>query len=456
MSLPKLFISKIEAKLGDEAPEFFAALQEKPPISIRINPRKGAGLFPDDEVVPWCKFGRYFKERPSYVFDPLYHAGAYYAQEASSMLFANAIDFSKDMKVLDLCAAPGGKSSLLLSMMTEGSLLVSNELVGKRNSILQENLIKWGYPNVVITKNRADEFSGFEGFFDVVLVDAPCSGEGMFRKDEEAITQWSEGLVQQCTAIQDDILGSAIRLVKQGGLLIYSTCTFEEAENENHLRDLYSENGSYLEPQDIDILPGWGMKTVSVEVDDKIQKGYYCFPHKVKGEGLFVSAMRVLKNRSSNSGKTNKAPLRKATAKELESIAPFVDLNEKYSVFINDERVQIFPSSMEKDILNFLAKMEIRKAGIFAGILQRDVFIPEHDLAMSGLSNKEIPTVELTHRHALEYQQRQTMPPVPDLKKGWFLYTYNDLPIGWAKNIGNRINNHYPAEWRIRKALEKE
>ena len=193
-----------------------------------------------------------------------------------------------------------------------------------------------------------------------------------------------------------------------------------------------------------------------IEVDDKIQKGYYCFPHKVKGEGLFVSAMRVLKNRSSNSGKTNKAPLRKATAKELESIAPFVDLNEKYSVFINDERVQIFPSSMEKDILNFLAKMEIRKAGIFAGILQRDVFIPEHDLAMSGLANKEIPTVELTHRHALEYQQRQTMPPVLELKKGWFLYTYNNLPIGWAKNIGNRINNHYPAEWRIRKTLEKE
>ncbi len=456
MSLPKIFISKIEARLGEEAPAFFNALNNKVPVSIRINPRKGKHLFSDEEPVPWCEYGKYLKERPAFVFDPLYHAGAYYAQEASSMFFANVIDFSKDLKVLDLCAAPGGKSSLLLSFLSKGSLLVSNEMVGKRNSILQENLIKWGYPNLIITKNKAEDFSGLIGFFDVILVDAPCSGEGMFRKDQDAIAQWSEGLVAQCSAIQEHILEQAIPLLAPDGILVYSTCTFEADENENHFQKLYQSHGDALMPLEISSAADWGMTEIEVIEDDKIQKGYYCFPHKVKGEGLFVAALRSQFNSNVYHGKPAKTSLRKPNASELEIINQFIGEAISFNIYIDHEQVYLLPKHLEVDMLFLRSKLEIKKLGIQAGVLIRGVFIPDHDLAMSGLYDLSIPCVALDQRKALEYQQRQAMPPVEGLAKGWFLYTYQGVALGWAKNIGNRINNHYPAEWRIRKTLEKD
>jgi 16S rRNA C967 or C1407 C5-methylase (RsmB/RsmF family)/NOL1/NOP2/fmu family ribosome biogenesis protein len=454
MNLPKLFTERITSKLGIEAPAFFEALKDKPEVSIRLNPKKGLHLFPEAEQVPWCEYGRYLAVRPSFVFDPLYHAGAYYAQEASSMLFANAIDFSKDIKVLDLCAAPGGKSSLILSQLSPDSLLVSNELVGKRNSILCENLIKWGYPNLIITKNRAEDFLEFQGFFDVVLVDAPCSGEGMFRKDEEAIMQWNEGLVQQCSRIQENILDSAIKLVAPGGLLIYSTCTFEEAENENNISRLYEDYAHKIEPVSIPIKPEWGLKEVSIPLNEnEIQPAYYCFPHLVKGEGLFVAAIRVTDNKTSNYSRPSKNLLSKPATKELAFVKPYIDEVDGIGIYTYEDKIVLFPQSLEREVNALLFRINIRQVGVTAGVLLRDVFLPDHSLALSGMVNRSIPYIELELQQALEYMKREPGTPQARLPKGWFLYTYQNLPIGWAKNIGNRINNHYPSEWRIRKAL---
>lgn len=454
MILPKSFENRIKEKLGDESEAFIEALQEKAPVSIRINPRKGNDLFEDAEQIPWCKFGKYLAKRPAFVWDPLYHSGAYYAQEASSMLFANAIDFSKDIKALDMCAAPGGKSSLMLSFMSTNSLLVSNEMVGKRASILYENLVKWGAPNVVITNNKSEDFGALEGYFDVVLVDAPCSGEGMFRKDPAVIGEWSEGMVEQCCFMQKEILETAVNLVAPDGLLIYSTCTFEERENENNLQWLYREFGHKLEPAELPVQPEWGITTVDVKVEgrNEPQKGYYCFPHKVKGEGLFISVFRIRENKQPRVKGAKGRVLRRLSAKEKEIVARYTNTEaEGIAYFAYNETVIAIPEKQEENISIIISKVRIKKAGTIVGIFVKNDFVPDHDLVMSNLFSDKIPQVELTLEQALDYQQKKPVNVSQDIPKGWLIFTYKGRGIGWAKNLGNRINNHYPSEWRIRK-----
>jgi 16S rRNA C967 or C1407 C5-methylase (RsmB/RsmF family)/NOL1/NOP2/fmu family ribosome biogenesis protein len=455
MNLPKRFSAGLTEKIGEqEFKAFENALDQTPPVSIRINPAKGKDLFPDEEGVPWCSFGRYLKKRPAFVWDPLYHAGAYYAQDASSMFFANAIDFSQDLKVLDLCAAPGGKSSLLLSNLSPNSLLVSNELVGKRAAILYENLVKWGGTNNVITNNRATDFESFKGYFDVVMIDAPCSGEGMFRKDREAVEQWSEGLVNQCSMVQKEILTSAIDLVKEGGLLIYSTCTYENRENEDNIKWLYQNYGRKLEPADVSIANNWGIEKVEIATfNGEVQNGYYCFPHRLKGEGQFIAAMRVVqapefKYNGKGLGKTMR-PLSKS---ESAAVSKFVKHDEVNTLFSrNGDMIFAAPESLAKNMSLFIDKMYIKKAGTTVGKLIRDSLIPDHELVMDELASENMPRINLNLEQALDYMQKKNVDVPNDIPNGWIIFTYNGLDIGLAKNLGSRINNHYPAEWRIRK-----
>jgi 16S rRNA C967 or C1407 C5-methylase (RsmB/RsmF family)/NOL1/NOP2/fmu family ribosome biogenesis protein len=452
INLPKHFKEKMREKLGDEYPLFIEAEQQKPGVSIRINPDKGNGLFAEEEQVPWCRYGRYLQKRPAFVWDPLYHAGAYYAQEASSMLFANFIDFSQPLKVLDLCAAPGGKSSLLLSFLSKDSLLVSNEMVGKRASILYENLVKWGCANNIITSNRSSDFKPFQGYFDVVLIDAPCSGEGMFRKDQGAIEQWSEGLVAQCSIVQREILKDAVQLVKPGGLLIYSTCTFEEAENENNLEWLHSEYGDKLEPQELNYDPAWGLKEVTIKLKGgSVQKGYYCFPHRVKGEGLFISAMQVTQNSMSRNLGSNSRTLQLLNKQDTETAIPYLKPDANLKLYKFNDTIHALPASLGADAGLFADRLRIKKIGTAIGQLNKKILIPDHETAMDQLVSDSIPRVNLTKEQALDYMQKKPVTVPEDLKTGWFMFTYEGIDIGWAKNIGNRVNNHYPSEWRIRK-----
>ncbi|MCX6350663.1 MAG: hypothetical protein NTX03_02250 [Bacteroidetes bacterium] len=448
MNYPAAFLKRLNTKLGDEANTLLDALQNTAPVvSIRTHPTKGKDIFKEEEQIPWCEFGHYLPQRPQYVFDPLYHAGAYYSQEASSMIFPNAIDFSKPLKVLDMCAAPGGKSSLIQSFLKPGSLLVSNEIVGKRASILYENLVKWGTPNCIITNNRPKDFLPLKGYFDVVVVDAPCSGGGMFRKDPDVVQTWNEGMVAGCTFLQKEILETAVQLVKDGGLLIYSTCTFETEENEGILKWLFENYPDKLTPATFTPDESWGLTKVEVGT----QAGYYCFPHKVKGEGQFIAAMQV--HGGHNSGKNNKKNFILLNPKEEGIIKPFVETNDAISFYRNENNIVGIPAGLVEDFNLFANLTHIKKAGLEVGELNRDVFIPAHELAMATMASASIPRIDLELETAINYQQKKTLLPAPSTEKGWMIYTYKKCDLGWAKNLGNRINNHYPAEWRIRKEL---
>ncbi|MBR4757561.1 MAG: hypothetical protein IK084_02000 [Bacteroidaceae bacterium] len=280
MQLPADFIALMREHLGDaQAEALFEGLRQPPTVGVRFNPLKTAHLTLNREAlgdpVPWCPDAYYLSEHKAFTFDPLFHAGAYYVQDASSMYLSEILrkflpqEDAQGRVFLDLCAAPGGKSTLLASHLQKGSLLVSNEPIPKRAKVLAENMQKWGYPNTVVTQNYPDSFTHLSRMFDFILTDVPCSGEGMFRKDETAVREWSLDNVRQCAARQRDILRSILPTLKEGGLLVYSTCTFNRFEDEEQVQWLVSEYGLQL-----------------------LEERHF-FPGRDRGEGLY---MAVLKN----------------------------------------------------------------------------------------------------------------------------------------------------------------
>ena len=286
--LPVAFEDSMKLTLGNEWNAFTQALQTTAPTSIRINPFKNhvaAG-----EQVPWSKWGMYLSERPKFTLDPVFHAGAYYVQEASSMFleqaFHQATDLTKKLRVLDVSAAPGGKSTHTLSLLNNESLLVANEVIRSRATILAENIQKWGCSNAIVTNNDPEDFTRLSGFFDVIVVDAPCSGEGLFRKDPNAMKEWSPENVDLCGKRQRRILADVWPALKQDGVLIYSTCTYNRFENEETLQWLREQQDA--ESIELKTETAWGIDHV---VENGIH-GYHFYPHKVKGEGFFLSVIR--------------------------------------------------------------------------------------------------------------------------------------------------------------------
>jgi 16S rRNA C967 or C1407 C5-methylase (RsmB/RsmF family) len=284
--LPDAFVDNILFLYPKEAGYFFEALTLAPQTSIRLNKSKKVVAFKDAKSVPWCNLGSTLADRPAFTEDPLWHAGAYYVQESSSM-FLNALvqAIVKDMPepiVLDLCAAPGGKTTTLLDALPDSALVVANEIIKSRVNVLQENLIKWGKPNVVIANNDPKHFQKLPAFFDIILVDAPCSGEGLWRRDEQAMEEWSMEHVQLCQTRQTRINHDIIASLKPGGVFIYSTCTFNQFENENQVALLCQTYG--LIPKKIKFPADWPLTT-----NDDYQ--FKFLPHKVPGEGLFVAVL---------------------------------------------------------------------------------------------------------------------------------------------------------------------
>ena len=425
-------------------------------ISIRFNAEKLKRFTLTDKIthsefdlaqqVPWCEYGFYLKERPVFTLDPLLHAGAYYVQEASSMFLYEVLKQTCDdtnKRVLDLCAAPGGKSSLLTSYF-KNSLLISNEAINQRANILYENLTKWGSPNVVITNNDAADFKHLENYFDVIVVDAPCSGSGLFRKDAEAINEWSIKNVHLCNQRQQRILADVYAALKQDGILIYSTCSYSKEENEDILDWL--KNNFDVDTVQLKLKEEWAI----VETQSKLHKayGYRFWPDKVKGEGFFIAAFKKNDGGLSNY-KSRKFFLNKVSNNDAEIVLDYIDEND-WLIFRHKENIRVINNNWRNDILIFQEKMHIRKAGINLGEIMQHELIPHHELALSTIIKDTVQKAELTKEEALQYLRKREIND-SNKYKGWVLSTYKNYPLGWLKFLHNRVNNYYPINWRILK-----
>jgi 16S rRNA C967 or C1407 C5-methylase (RsmB/RsmF family)/NOL1/NOP2/fmu family ribosome biogenesis protein len=399
-----------------------------------------------DKKVPWCEYGFYLDERPQFTFDPLLHAGAYYVQEASSMFLWTALQqlFKRDdsIKILDLCAAPGGKSTLLASYF-KNALIVSNEVIKTRANILYENITKWGPENVVVTNNDAADFQRLENYFDLIVIDAPCSGSGLFRKDEKAIDEWSENNVKLCSQRQQRIIADIYPALKHDGILIYSTCSYSQEEDEDiadWMKTLFKVDSIQL-----NIDNDWN-------IDETLSPMHHCYgyrfwPHKVKGEGFFMCVLQ--KNEAEAFTKFNQQSLPKITNKEAALVQPYVLAND-WLFFKQADFFRAVHKQWNSDIALLQKNLYLKKAGINMGEIKGNDLVPHHEFALSTIFNNNIAQVELDEAQALQYLRKKDV-VLQSPHKGWSLCTYENFPLGWVKILHNRVNNYYPTEWRIRK-----
>jgi 16S rRNA C967 or C1407 C5-methylase (RsmB/RsmF family)/NOL1/NOP2/fmu family ribosome biogenesis protein len=454
--LPIDFQQRMEQQLGAEYADFAAALASIAPVSIRQNPYKKSDVTErfQGEAIPWTTDAYYLPNRPVFTLDPAFHAGAYYVQEASSMLIGYAlqqkIDFSKSLKILDLCAAPGGKSTLLASLMNEKSILLCNEVIKNRVSVLKENIGKWGNPNVMVSNHEVEEMGELESFFDVILIDAPCSGEGLFRKDENAKKEWSLDSVQMCATRQQKILSSAISLLKEGGVLVYSTCTYNDDENINNVNWIIQQFDCQAEK--INIPEAWGIKTI---VKNEAV-GYQCFPHRVRGEGFFLSIFTKIKHHATErkSQFLNKNNgLESLAKKEAERLTPWLRDAASLNFYRKGNgTIVAVPKAIAQAHANIDQSLRRVSFGVELGEFKGHDFIPSHDLALSTLINNDLQSIDLSKEKALFFLKKE-LHQVDSELKGWTLARYEGLNLGWMKVLPNRINNYLPVNFRIRMDL---
>jgi 16S rRNA C967 or C1407 C5-methylase (RsmB/RsmF family)/NOL1/NOP2/fmu family ribosome biogenesis protein len=448
IQFPSAFEIRMRQTLGPEWKDFERVHGDTPPTSIRFNPKKAA-IEKKEAIIPWTTFGRYLPERPIFTLDPLFHAGTYYVQEASSMFleqaFKQTVDLTSSLNVLDLCAAPGGKSTHILSLINNESLLVSNEVIRSRASILAENIVKWGYNNAVVTNNDPKDFQDIAGFFDVIVIDAPCSGEGLFRKDREAMEEWSPQNVDLCSSRQKRIVSDVWSSLKENGILIYCTCTYNESENEENLNWLQQEHA--IEFLKLKLDEAWGIE----EVTKGNMTGYRFFPHRTKGEGFFMSAMRKKETQSTFRFKIKKS-LTIPSKKVEEVLRPWLTNDSEIKLFQYEDAVYFLPL-IKKDEMEILREhLKIIHRGTTIATVKHDKFIPEHALAMSiNLQQQNFKRLDVNYDEAIRYLRRDPL-TIGEVSKGYHLITFNDVPLGWVNSLGNRFNTLYPLEWRIRMA----
>jgi 16S rRNA C967 or C1407 C5-methylase (RsmB/RsmF family)/NOL1/NOP2/fmu family ribosome biogenesis protein len=455
MILPPDFILRTRDLLGEEAfRHLVGALEQTVPVSIRINRAKGVEPL-RNEGIGWSRTGYYLPERLPFTFDPLFHSGAYYVQEASSMFLEQVIGqyVKEPVKCLDLCAAPGGKSTHLASLLPEGSLLVSNEVIRSRSHILSENLAKWGSPDTIVINNDPEEIGRLTHLFDVILTDVPCSGEGMFRKDPESTGEWSTANVNLCASRQRRILHDVWNALKPGGLLIYSTCTYNAEENEENIRHITEELGAC--PLPVSIKEEWNI-TGALKYN---YPAYRFFPHRTKGEGFFLAVLRkeedearVIGRRPKGKEKEKRIPGKPDRQAALtKDPATFLKAPERFFIETRGEFIRAFPLSHRETYLLLQNHSRIVSAGIRMGEIKGKDFVPDQSLALSTAVNRsEFAGVELSREEAIRYLRKEALFLPGDTEKGYVLLTFEGFPLGFAKNLGYRANNLYPQEWRIR------
>jgi 16S rRNA C967 or C1407 C5-methylase (RsmB/RsmF family)/NOL1/NOP2/fmu family ribosome biogenesis protein len=451
MQIPESLLSRLNIQLKNELPDFLQALQSAPSLSIRLNPKKIID-HPYTKQVPWAEHGRYLEQRPMFTLDPHLHAGGYYVQEASSMLIEQAVKQNqlqqKALLALDLCAAPGGKSTHLISMLHQDSLLLSNEIIKSRAHILTENIIKWGYANVLVTQNDPLHFQKLEGLFDLIVIDAPCSGEGLIRKDPEALNEWSDNNLKLCAGRQQRIIADVWPALKEGGILIYSTCTFNPEENMQNLHWLFENYKATSLP--LDLANDWSIENLH----KKNTHAYQCWPHKVKGEGFFMSVIRKEENNHSVHLKHNKQKLSPANKSEKEIVTNWLKDPASYNLYVKEERLIALPKIHDELIQFLIHQLHVVHAGIPIGEIKKNKIVPQHALALSHEINPNaFANLELSKEQALAYLHRDSF-VLENQALGFIRLCYQGLGLGWLNNLGNRVNNLYPANWRIRMDLK--
>lgn len=437
--LPEGFLQLLCASLGEDAARtFLSAVDGDPSVSVRRNPLKlSKSSFAENftgncnGVVPWNDRGLYLASRPQFTLDPLLHAGAYYVQDGASMFVSKvyaSLGIEKG-RVLDLCAAPGGKSTDLLSVLSSDSLLVANEVISSRATILAENVVKWGSPNVAVTCDDPSHFKDLRGWFDVVLADVPCSGEGMFRKDADARREWSLENVEVCASRQRRIISDVWPAIKEGGYLIYSTCTFNNLENDGNVRWICEELGAEVLP-----LPEAPLSLSTAS------GGRQFVPGITGGEGFFCALLR------------KSAPERgeRVAVKRLPKREKCSFVEEGNFVYRKNDLLKACPEPLLADILAVEERLHCIRSGVAVAVEKGRDLVPEHALALSSvMAGDAFRREELTLEQALSYLRRDPVHIAGE--RGYVLMTFAGVPIGFSKNIGSRSNNLYPASWRILK-----
>lgn len=447
MTLPEEFSTYTSKLFGEKLwTTFLRGMQEQPPVSVRLNPFKyDAATMPlpsdEDGMVGWCPEGRYLQARPQFTLDPLLHAGAYYVQEAASMYVTDVVrrfaDLSAPLRVLDLCAAPGGKSTAVRGVLPEGSLLMSNEPMRPRANILMENVQKFGHPDVIVTNNYAIDYQRSGLKFDVIIADVPCSGEGMFRKDEGAVREWSTANVRKCAALQREIITDIMPCLRDGGLLIYSTCTFNAHEDE--------ENVDF-------IVDTWDMEKLDMR---------HFIPGETRTEGLFMAALRKPGNGNpvmlSSAGKKKDKKAKKgkqgksSPVQGAKTVSSWLAASENFDVAMLGGRVVGVGKTWRDVFDTSLDKLRVIHAGVEFGEQKGKDIVPSESLALSmSLNHDAFPVADVDMETALSYLRREPISLSEGMPHGYVLVSYKGLPLGFVKNLGNRTNNLFPQEWRIR------
>ena len=445
-ALPELFVKRILGEFGmEEGGLLLESLNQSPAVSVSKKSKEA--IWESEGAVPHFPLGVYLTERPVFTLDPLFHLGHYYPQESSSMFvyqIAQLLAQTTDIQyVIDLCASPGGKTRLLHQALPQARMIVSNEVQAKRNVILCENVIKFGDTRSVVTQSPASQIGG-DGQWDLVLLDAPCSGEGMFRKDHSARQEWSMENVLNCQKTQHGLLKEAERLVRPGGFLIYSTCTFSKEENENQCQ-LLMKSGEWENWSDFELANGAVWKA------GRDFRAIHFLPHMSQGEGFFCA---VFKRRESTV-RTKKVVLKNKISNKFQNLQR--NRLEKISGYLRTEASSYWESSLN-EVFAFTGDIHMidwldrpRMVGIPLGSFIKDKFVPQQGLITTGLYHPDIPQLQVDLEEALNLLRGHDWRWDFDGAPGWYLANWNGMPLAWLKWVGNRFSNHYPMDWRIRK-----
>lgn len=453
MALPAQFVDMLRGFGPAYSAPLLAALDTAPSVSVRANTLKGLQAKDKADPVPWCEAGFYLSSRPLFAADPAWHQGLYYVQDASSMVYDTVVRTlvaryfadTSSLRYLDACAAPGGKSIAALEALPSDALLVANEYDGHRANILLENLTKAGAPNVAVSRGDACAYRRLPEAFDIIAVDAPCSGEGMMRKEAEAVAQWSPSLIEQCAATQRHIVESLWEALCPGGVLIYSTCTFNRTENElmvSHIADTF------------------GAKSIELGLDrfagvfGGIDTPHHCYrfaPGHVRGEGLFVSALR--KPGNSTHREVRGSAARQKPKPEAKAFAErHISRPEAYTIQVSDDSIRLVPTSHAAFLQEASTKVRFLNCGLCAATLKGREYAPTHALALStALAPGSFGNIATDYHGAMSYLRGESLSEVPpEVPKGYVLACYGGRPLGFVKNIGRRANNLYPDALRLR------
>ena len=422
---PEAFLNRMKVQLGEEYPAFLDSLDRPRAVALRFNPLKGEQPqlpFAGDPV-PWEPRGYYYDPQSRPGLHPYHESGVYYLQEASAMAPVALLDPQPGEKICDLCAAPGGKTTQIAGRMLGEGFLLCNEINPKRAKILSRNIERLGVANALVTNEHPQRLADrLAGFFDRVLIDAPCSGEGMFRKEEAAVTDWSQETVEMCARRQAEILHSGATMVRPGGRLVYSTCTFAPEEDELAVEQFLKTHPEFILE---------GVETPWFE--SKVPGMYRMWPHKLLGEGHFAAVMRKM------DGEVDDVQLCKGEKLPKE----WVSFAKELDIHLPDGKAMQFGQSLfwVPEQMPEIARLKVLRPGLELGTVQKGRFLPAHALALWLRSCATMEDFSADSREMAAYMHGDV---VSSKKSGWCLVTVDGYAIGWGKGDGNVLKNHYP------------